>query len=79
MATKITIKCNNSASKSVVFLPNGGCEDDLMVFVLQDGEFWFALDNNYCNLKNAKRAAIKKMAKMGYTFDEMEMENLNWK
>lgn len=79
MATRISIKCNNSASKSVEFYPNGGREDDVMVFVLEYGEFWFALNNNYCNLKNAKRAVIKKMAKMGYTFDETEMENLNWK
>lgn len=78
MATRISIKCNNSKSKSVAFFPNGGREDDVMVFILEDGEFWFSLDNNYASLKNAKRAAVKKMAKMGYTFDVKEMENLNW-
>lgn len=79
MATRISINCNNSKSKSVVFLPNGGREDDVMVFVLEDGEFWFALNNNYASLRNAKRAAVKKLAKMGYTFNEKEMESLNWK
>ena len=79
MATRISINCNNSKEKSVVFMPNGGREDDVMVFVLEGGEFWFALQNNYRSLKNAKRAAVKKMEKMGYTFDEKEMENLNWK
>ena len=79
MATRISINSNNSKSKSVVFFPNGGREDDVIVFVLEDGEFWFSLDNNYKSLKNAKRAAVKTMAKYGYTFDEKEMENLNWK
>ena len=78
MATRISINSNNSTRKSVVFFPNGGREDDVIVFVLEDGEFWFSLNNNYKSLKTAKRAAVKKMAKMGYTFDEKEMENLNW-
>lgn len=70
------IKCNNSSSKSVRFFANGGNENDIMVFAIQDGEYWFTIGKSYKSLKNAKRAAVKEMAKHGYTFDEKEMEKL---
>ena len=78
MTTRISINCNNSIRKSVVFFANGGNVNDVLVFVREDNEYWFSLKNSYKSLKTAKRAAVKKMAQFGYTFDEKEMENLNW-
>lgn len=72
-----TIKCNNSNSKSVYFFPNGGNMNDIMVFAQQDGEYWFSIGKGYKTIANAKRAAIKAMAKMGYTFDDKEMQKLS--
>ena len=68
-----TIKCNNSERKSVKFFNNG---TDIMVFALEDGEFWFTIGDGYTTEAGAKRAAVKKMAKHGYTFNEQEMKNL---
>ena len=68
-----TIKCNNSERKSVKFFNNG---TDIMVFALEDGEFWFTIGEGYATEAGAKRAAVKKMAKHGYTFNEQEMKNL---
>lgn len=68
-----TIKCNNSERKSVRFFNNG---TDIMVFALEDGEFWFTIGDGYVTESGAKRAAVKKMAKYGYTFNEQEMKNL---
>ena len=68
-----TIKCNNSERKSVKFFNNG---TDIMVFALEDGEFWFTIGDGYATEAGAKRAAVKKMAKHGYTFNEQEMKNL---
>lgn len=78
MATRITINCENSPRKSVVFYPNGGNINDVLVFVREDNEFWFSLERSYKNLKNAKKAVMKKMASLGYTFNSQEMENLDW-
>ena len=78
MATRITINCENSPRKSVAFYPNGGNINDVLVFVREDNEFWFSLERSYKNLKNAKKAVIKKMASLGYTFNAQEMENLDW-
>ena len=47
-----------------------------MVFALEDGEFWFTIGDGYATEAGAKRAAVKKMAKHGYTFNEHEMKNL---
>ena len=68
-----TIKCNNSERKAVKFFNNG---TDIMVFALQDSEFWFTIGEGYATEAGAKRAAVKKMAKHGYTFNEQEMKNL---
>ena len=68
-----TIKCNNSERKSVKFFNNG---TDIMVFALEDGEFWFTIGDGYATEAGAKRAAVKKMEKHGYTFNEQEMKNL---
>lgn len=69
-----TIKCNNSDNKAVSFFPNGGI--NILVFAMQDGEYWFSIGNGYKNEKTAKRAAVKELARHGYTFDAKEMENL---
>lgn len=70
------IKCDNSNNKSVYFFPNGGNMNDILVFAQQDGEYWFTIGKGYKTIANAKRAAIKAMAKMGYTFDVEEMKML---
>ena len=74
----VKIKCNNSESKSVKFILNGGQKDEIMVFALQDGEYWFAVGNGrmYKTASGAKKAAMKEMAQFGYTFDTKEMEEL---
>jgi hypothetical protein len=71
-----TIVSNNSKNIAVKFLANGGDKNDIMVFALEQGEFWFCIGEGYKTLKGAKRAAVKKMAKHGYTFNEKEMESL---
>lgn len=68
-----TIKCNNSERKSVEFFNNGAT---IMVFAVQDGEYWFTIGKGYATEAGAKRAAVKKMAMFGYTFNEQEMKNL---
>jgi hypothetical protein len=68
-----TIKCNNSERKAVKFFNNG---TDIMVFALQDGEFWFTIGEGYATEAGAKRAAVKKMAKHGYTLNANELEAL---
>lgn len=74
----VTIKCNNSARKAVKFSLNGGQKDSIIVTALQDGEYWFSVGNGhiYKTTSGAKKAAVKEMAQMGYTFDENEMKNL---
>lgn len=74
----VSIKCNNSESMSVRFIPNGGRKDEILVFAIQDGDFWFAIGKGrlYSTLSGAKRAAVKEMGQFGYTFDENEMKNL---
>jgi len=67
------IKCNNSEKKSVRFFNNAGT---IMVFAIQEDEFWFTIGQSYKTESGAKRAAVKTMAKYGYTFDAKEMENL---
>ena len=69
----ITIKCNNSERKSVEFFNNG---NTILVFALEDGEYWFSIGNGYTTINGAKKAAVKKMAEHGYTFDDSEMKNL---
>ena len=73
-----TIKCNNSERKSVKFSLHGGRKDEIMVTAIQDGEYWFSIGNDriYRTVSGAKKAAVKEMSKMGYTFDENEMKNL---
>ena len=68
-----TIKCNNSERKSVKFFNNGAT---IMVFAIEDGEFWFTIGEGYGTENGAKRAAVRVMAKYGYTFDAQEMKNL---
>ena len=70
-----TIICNNSAKKSVTFILNGGI--NILVFASQDGEYWFTVGRGYKTVNGAKRAAVKEMGRLGYTFDENEMKNLN--
>ena len=74
----VTIKCNNSERKSVKFSLNGGQKDEIMVTAIQDGEYWFSIGNGriYKTTSGAKKAAVKEMAQLGYTFDENEMKNL---
>ena len=74
----VRIKCNNSERKSVQFTLNGGRKDEIMVFALQDGEYWFAIGNGrmYKTATAAKKAAMKEMARLGYTFDVKEMGEL---
>lgn len=69
----ITINCNNSTRKSVKFVPMSNC---IMVFALEDGEYWFTIGDGYATESGAKKAAVKKMAQHGYTFNENEMKNL---
>ena len=71
-----TIKCNNSERKSVKFFNNG---NTILVFAIEDGEYWFSIGNGYTTLNGAKRAAVRTMAKYGYTFNESEMKNLKIK
>ena len=47
-----------------------------MVFAIEDGEFWFTIGEGYGTENGAKRAAVRVMAKYGYTFDAQEMKNL---
>ena len=74
----VRIKCNNSERKSVKFTLNGGRKDEIMVFALQDDEYWFAVGNGrtYKSAIAAKKAAMREMAKLGYTFDTKEMGEL---
>ena len=69
----VTIKCENS-NKSVSFFPNGGLS--ILVFAMQDGEYWFSIGNGYKTVAGAKRAAKKEMAKFGYRMNEKELERL---
>lgn len=71
-----TIKCNNSERKAVEFFLNGGRTDQIMVFAIQDNEYWFTIGKFYKTVSGAKRAAVKVMAQFGYTFDANEMANL---
>lgn len=77
----IRIYCNNSKTKSVSFMRNGGKEDEIITTACQsyDGynEYWFTI-GTYKSLKNAKRAAVKAMKKHDYTFDQVELETLNF-
>ena len=50
-----------------------------MVFAIEDGEYWFTIGKGYTTENGAKRAAVKTMAKYGYTFNEKEMKNLKIK
>lgn len=72
----ISISCKNS-NKSVTFFRNGGHNDCIMAFANQDNEYWFTI-GTYKSLKNAKRAAKKQLGDHGYTFDPIELENLNF-
>ena len=71
-----TIKCNNSTSKAVQFFPNGGNMNDIIVFAINGGDYWFTIGDGYKTIEGAKRAAIKKMALHGYTFNEAKMKAL---
>lgn len=71
------INCNNSESKAVEFILNGGRKDEIMVFAVIDTEYWFTVGTFYKTVTGAKRAAVKAMAKLGYTFDADEMSNLD--
>lgn len=76
-----TIKTNNK-NIAVDFWANGGNKKDIMVFALQwDSEYerfeyWFSIGEGYKTLNGAKRAAVKKMAKHGYTLNANELEDL---
>ena len=72
----VTIKSNNSKMVAVKFVPMSNC---IMVFALEDGEYWFTIGDGYATEAGAKRAAVKQMAKHGYTFNEQEMKNLTIK
>ncbi len=71
------VRCINS-NKQVKFILNGGQKDEILVFALQGEDFWFAIGNGriYRTANGAKKAAVKEMAAMGYSFDEAEMKNL---
>lgn len=71
-----TIKCNNSERKAVEFWVN---RKTIMVFALEDGEYWFTIGDGYSTENGAKRAAVRKMLMHGYTFNESEMKNLKIK
>lgn len=47
-----------------------------MVFALEYGQYWFTIGEGYSTEAGAKKAAVKKMAKHGYTFNEQEMKKL---
>ncbi len=68
-----TIICNNSERKAVRFFNNGST---IMVFALEDNEFWFTIGEGYETENGAKRAAVRVMAKHGYTFDSQEKKNI---
>lgn len=80
----ITITCNNSNTKAVEFMRNGGRNDEILVFAVaydsysERYEYWFSIGKFYKTLKAAKRAAVRVMAKFGYTFDEKELEALKF-
>ena len=78
MANRTEIISNNDARVKAVFIPNGGNVNEVLVFIDLDNEYWFSVGSFYKNLKNAKKAAVKKCAKFGYTFDEKKMESLEW-
>lgn len=69
----ITINCNNSEKKAVRFFNNGST---IMVFAIEEGEFWFTIGEGYKTENGAKRSAIRAMAKLGYTFDAQKIKNL---
>lgn len=73
----IWIKSNNNPKKALVFIANGGNENDVIVHAMLYGEFWF-LVGNYSSLKSAKRFAAKKMAKYRCSFDEQELQALKF-
>lgn len=73
----IEIKCNNSKFKSVIFWRNGGREDQVMVFAMEENEYWFTI-GTYNSLRNAKKGAVKAMGDHGYTFDPVELKTLNF-
>lgn len=79
----ICIVCNNSKRKSVTFMRNGGKDDQVMAFANQQSdqegyhEYWFTI-GTYKSLKNAKRAAKRQLGNLGYTFDPVELETLNF-
>lgn len=79
----ICIVCNNSKRKSVTFWRNGGKDDQVMAFANQQSdiegyhEHWFTI-GTYKSLKNAKKAAVRAMRDHGYTFDQVELETLNF-
>ena len=79
MKTRTEIRCNNDKSIKAVFIPNGGDINQVLVYIDSDDEYWFSVGQTYKSLKNAKKAAVKACAKMGYTFDEKEMNDLEWK
>lgn len=55
----------NSPRKTVKLINN---DNTVLVFALQDNEFWFEI-GEYSNRKNAIKAAAKAMLKQGYTIN----------
>ena len=68
------VNSNNSEHVAIEFFKNGN--SGIMVFACIDGEYWFTVGDGYKTLEGAKRQAVKKMEKMGYTFNEKEMAAL---
>lgn len=76
------VNATNSKIKAVRFLANGGNVNDIMVFALEYNhdtkqyEYWFTIGDGYKTLNGAKRAAVKKMAKHGYTLNQKELDRV---
>ena len=73
-----TIISNNEKSISVDFFANGGNVNEIEVFVNNDGRYMFRIGKVFKSMKTAKRSTIKRLGEMDITFDEKEMEALNF-
>ena len=68
---------------AVRFSLNGGNSDQVMVCTLElnrdtdSWEYWFQIGTFYKSMKTAIRAAVKNMAKYGYTLNNSDLEKLS--
>lgn len=52
---------------------NGWMENKISAVAYENGEYWFTI-GYYKTLKNAKKAAVRRMLLSGLTFDPAELE-----